>query len=68
MEPEGSVTGSLNASVAQWLIGSAQAPGSYEARQGACLGRAGRVHVDSRDDAIWIGGATVGCVHGVLSL
>ena len=55
---EDSVTGSLNASLAQWLIGGGQAPRSYVASQGTALGRAGRVHVDQIGDDIWIGGET----------
>jgi PhzF family phenazine biosynthesis protein len=42
---EDPVTGSLNASVAQWLIGAGLAPAAYVAAQGAALGRAGRVYL-----------------------
>jgi predicted PhzF superfamily epimerase YddE/YHI9 len=45
---EDPVTGSLNASVAQWLFASGRAQGDYIAAQGTRLGRTGRVHV-SRD-------------------
>ncbi len=56
---EDPVTGSLNASVAQWLIGSGRAPNTYLAAQGTRLGRSGRIHVERSDDgAIWIGGRT----------
>lgn len=55
---EDPVTGSLNASLAQWLIGSGRAPCSYVASQGTVLGRAGRVHVDQIGIDIWIGGVT----------
>ncbi|SDL43114.1 PhzF family phenazine biosynthesis protein [Paracoccus chinensis] len=55
---ENPVTGSLNASLAQWLIGSGRAPRSYIACQGTKLGRAGRVHVDQIGNDIWIGGDT----------
>jgi PhzF family phenazine biosynthesis protein len=62
---EDPVTGSLNASLAQWLIGSGRASAPYSARQGTALGRAGRVHVTQDDDgAIWIGGGTITCVAG----
>ncbi|MBN9072426.1 MAG: PhzF family phenazine biosynthesis protein [Rhizobiales bacterium] len=56
---EDPVTGSLNASVAQWLFETGVAKGDYVAAQGRCRGREGRVHV-SRDDAgtIWVGGET----------
>ena len=65
---EDPVTGSLNAGVAQWLIGAGLAPTSYIAAQGAALGRAGRVHVDKQGNDIWIGGASVTCVDGKVVL
>ena len=58
------MTGSLNAALAQWLIGSGRAPPSYVAAQGAVLGRAGRVHVDLRGADLWIGGDCVTCIDG----
>ncbi|RYY73500.1 MAG: PhzF family phenazine biosynthesis protein, partial [Comamonadaceae bacterium] len=66
---EDPVTGSLNAALAQWLIGAGLAPQSYVASQGTALGRAGRVHVE-RDAGgeIWIGGASVTCVSGQVEL
>lgn len=66
---EDPVTGSLNAALAQWLIGAGLAPANYIASQGTALGRAGRVHVQ-RDGSgeIWIGGASVTCVDGQLRL
>jgi PhzF family phenazine biosynthesis protein len=62
---EDAVTGSLNAALAQWLIGAGIAPDHYVASQGTALGRAGRVHVQ-RDPAgdTWIGGASVTCITG----
>ena len=54
---EDPVTGSLNASLAQWLIGAGRVPPPYVAAQGAALGRAGRVHIDVGDDGtVWVGG------------
>jgi PhzF family phenazine biosynthesis protein len=66
---EDPVTGSLNAALAQWLIGAGLAPDRYIASQGTALGRAGRVHVE-RDagGTIWIGGASVTCVDGTVRL
>lgn len=56
---EDPVTGSLNASVAQWLLGSGRATAPYVAAQGTRLGRTGRVHIDrDADGTIWIGGRT----------
>jgi PhzF family phenazine biosynthesis protein len=66
--PEDPVTGSLNASLAQWLIGSGQAPTSYIASQGTALGRRGRVHVQQVDGTVWVGGAVVDCIRGTLTL
>jgi PhzF family phenazine biosynthesis protein len=66
---EDPVTGSLNASVAMWLLGNGRATAPYVARQGTALGRAGRVHVSRDDDgAIWIGGGTVTCIEGQVEL
>ena len=65
---EDPVTGSLNAGVAQWLIGAGLAPHNYIAAQGTALGRAGRVHVDKQGNDIWIGGASVTCVDGKVVL
>lgn len=65
---EDPVTGSLNAALAQWLIGAGLAPERYVAAQGTALGRAGRVHVERADGEIWIGGASVTCVEGTVLL
>lgn len=66
--PEDPVTGSLNASLAQWLIGAGLAPPSYVASQGTVLGREGRVHVNRVGADIWIGGDTVTCIAGEATL
>ena len=65
---EDPVTGSLNAALAQWLIGDGYAPARYVAAQGAALGRAGRVHVAQDGDDIWIGGDCVALVQGSVRL
>jgi PhzF family phenazine biosynthesis protein len=56
---EDPITGSLNASLAQWLIGSGRAGPRYRAAQGTAIGRSGRIFVE-QDDAgeIWIAGNT----------
>jgi PhzF family phenazine biosynthesis protein len=64
---EDPVTGSLNAGLAQWLIGSSRAPRSYVASQGTALGRAGRIFVDQVADDIWIGGVTKTIISGGVS-
>jgi PhzF family phenazine biosynthesis protein len=65
--PEDPVTGSLNAGVGQWLAGD-RLPASYVASQGTALHRVGRVHVDTVDGAIWVGGDTATTIAGTVSL
>jgi len=65
---EDPVTGSLNAGLAQWLIGAGLAKPRYIAAQGTVLGRAGRVHVAQEGDAIWIGGDVAPCIAGTITL
>jgi PhzF family phenazine biosynthesis protein len=65
---EDPVTGSLNAALAQWLIGAGYAPERYIARQGTVLGRDGRVHVQADGDSLWIGGSVVKCIRGTVEL
>jgi len=66
---EDPVTGSLNASVAQWLVRTGRATAPYVAGQGTVLGRAGRVHVSrDADGTIWVGGGTVTCITGRVEL
>ena len=66
--PEDPVTGSLNAGLAQWLIGAGLAPASYVAAQGAALGRAGRVYVQQQGADVWIGGAVCEVLSGSVTL
>ena len=62
---EDPVTGSLNASLAQWLLGSGRATAPYVASQGTVLGRAGRVHISpDAEGTIWVGGGTITCIAG----
>ena len=62
---EDPVTGSLNASVAGWLLRTGRAAAPYVARQGTALGRDGRIHVTRDDDGvIWVGGDTITCFRG----
>jgi PhzF family phenazine biosynthesis protein len=66
---EDPVTGSLNASVAQWLLATGRAQAPYLARQGTALGRRGRVHVSQDDDGtVWVGGGTLTCVSGEVEM
>lgn len=66
--PEDPATGSLNAGVAQWLLGAGLAPSQYVVSQGTAIGRAGRIRVQQQGDEIWIGGAVSLCIEGRLSL
>lgn len=66
--PEDPVTGSLNAGLAQWLIGAGLAPDRYVAAQGAALGRAGRVFVAREGADVWIGGAVCPVISGTIHL
>jgi PhzF family phenazine biosynthesis protein len=65
---EDPVTGSLNASLAQWLIAAGLAPERYVAAQGAQLGRHGRVFIERVDGQVWVGGSSVSCIRGELIL
>jgi PhzF family phenazine biosynthesis protein len=70
--PEDPVTGSLNAGLAQWLIGSGVLPARYVAGQGHALGRDGRVHVEhiaaGEWAGVWIAGDVTRCIAGTLRL
>ena len=66
---EDPVTGSLNASLGQWLLGSGRVTAPYVASQGTALGRRGRVHVSrDADGQVWVGGGTITCVSGTVEL
>lgn len=66
---EDPVTGSLNASLAQWLLSSGRASTPYVASQGTCLGRRGRVQIDQdAEGTIWVGGDTVTLVEGEVEM
>ena len=66
---EDPVTGSLNAALAQWLIGAGLAPERYVAAQGTAMAREGRVHIErDASGTIWVGGASVTCVEGAVRL
>jgi PhzF family phenazine biosynthesis protein len=63
--PEDPVTGSLNASVAQWMLRTGAVSGRYTVSQGTVLGRTGRVQVTcTQDGEVWVGGATTTCFTG----
>ena len=70
---EDPVTGSLNASLAQWLMADGLLPQhrrhAYTATQGQALGRDGLVFL-SRDDSgqVWVGGDVSACIRGTVTL
>jgi PhzF family phenazine biosynthesis protein len=66
---EDPVTGSLNAALAQWLIGAGLAPERYVAAQGTVMQREGRVHIErDADGTVWVGGASATCINGEVTL
>jgi PhzF family phenazine biosynthesis protein len=66
---EDPVTGSLNASLAMWLLASGRATAPYTVSQGTALGRRGRVHVSAdADGSIWVGGGTQTLISGSVQL
>ena len=66
---EDPVTGSLNASLAQWLISSGRFNAPYLASQGTAIGYSGVVKVDVDDlDVVWIGGNVATCISGEVDI
>ena len=66
---EDPVTGSLNASLAQWLMAEGHMPDHYRARQGTVLGRAGQVFLSQDTQRqVWVGGDVVACIQGTVNL
>jgi PhzF family phenazine biosynthesis protein len=65
---EDPVTGSANAALAQWLIGTRALPDSYVARQGSVIGRDGRVRIEASDGDVWVSGDAVTRIVGTVDL
>jgi PhzF family phenazine biosynthesis protein len=65
---EDPVTGSANAGLGQWLVGTGALPEAYTARQGSAIGREGRVRVESGDGTTWVSGDAVTRVVGEVDL
>lgn len=65
---EDPVTGSLNASAAQWLIEAGRIAAPYTASQGTVIGRRGRIHVDREDGDTWVGGKSVIAIAGTITI
>lgn len=65
---EDPVTGSLNASAAQWMIDTGRATAPYSVRQGTALGRSGRINVQSSEGELWVGGTTTVVIRGSIAI
>jgi PhzF family phenazine biosynthesis protein len=66
---EDPVTGSLNASLAQWLLSTGRLTAPYVASQGTVLGRRGVVRISQDEDGtIWVGGSSVTCISGTVQI
>jgi PhzF family phenazine biosynthesis protein len=66
---EDPVTGSLNASLAGWLLATGRATAPYVVSQGTALGRRGRVQISKdHEGTIWVGGKTTSCIQGQVDL
>jgi PhzF family phenazine biosynthesis protein len=66
---EDPVTGSLNASVAGWLLETGRIEAPYVASQGGAIGRAGRVEVFVAEDGrVFVGGRSLTLVSGTVDL
>ena len=66
---EDPVTGSLNASLAQWLLASGQVHAPYTAAQGTALGRKGRIGVERDGEGqVWISGNTRTLASGTIAV
>ncbi len=63
---EDPITGSLNASAAEWLLSKNRATAPYIATQGSAIGRNGRIHISESDGKIWVGGKTKVVLSGYL--
>lgn len=65
---EDPVTGSLNASLAQWMIGAGLVDSPYVASQGTAMQRAGRVYLHQDGEGTWVGGEVVDVIEGTITL
>ncbi len=68
IEKEDPVTGSLNASLAQWLTKSGYLPGDYQATQGTAVGSDGVIQIHTDSQGIWVGGTVVEVIRGEIQL
>lgn len=65
---EDPVTGSLNASAAEWMIATKRARAPFIASQGTAIGRSGRVYISEDVDGLWVGGKSKVVVTGSITI
>ncbi|SDT42315.1 PhzF family phenazine biosynthesis protein [Microlunatus soli] len=66
---EDPVTGSLNAAVAQWLLGQGILTAPYSAHQGTAVGADGAIEIDQdADGTVWVGGRTTTMISGTVTI
>jgi PhzF family phenazine biosynthesis protein len=66
---EDPVTGSLNASIAQWLLGGGRLTAPYVASQGTGIARAGRIAITQDEEGtIWVGGRAETVIAGSVEI
>ena len=66
---EDPITGSLNASLAQWLLADGHIEAPYTASQGINMDRAGQVFItQDADGQVWVGGHVSPCISGTVQL
>lgn len=65
---EDPVTGSLAASLGQWLLEAGMANSPVRLAQGTRLGRRGRVRVSELDGQVWVGGQATTIMSGTVAL
>ena len=66
---EDPVTGSLNASVAQWLLADGRLTAPFVATQGSAIERAGRIEIfQDGDGTVWVGGCAETVIDGSVEL
>ncbi|CAB0532572.1 PhzF family phenazine biosynthesis protein [Corynebacterium diphtheriae] len=65
---EDPVTGSLNATIAQWLRKQNKVDNEYEAFQGQFIGAAGKITILDDASGIWIGGETQVQINGSIHI
>lgn len=66
---EDPVTGSLNASVAQWMLETGRFRAPYVVSQGTRLGRSGRPRINADEHGtVWVGGDAVTLIDGEIDI